>query len=79
MFLIDDLIWLSLKGMTGIAQEIHELADRELNDESFLQEKLLEVQLRYEMDEISQADFCRLEEELLARLNAVRQAKADDE
>ena len=77
MLLIDDLLALPFKGFLGIFRNIHELADRELNDEAYIQEKLLELQLLYEMDEISEEEYTEQAAEWEARLNAVRQAEEE--
>jgi hypothetical protein len=77
MFLIDDLLALPFKGFLGIFRKIHEMADRELNDEAYIQEKLLELQLLYEMDEIGEEEYNLQAPEWEARLNAVRQAEEE--
>ena len=43
MLLIDDLLALPFKGFLGIFRKIQEMADRELNDETYIQQKLLEL------------------------------------
>ena len=75
MLLIDDLLALPFKGLMGILHKIHETADRELNDEGYIQEKLLELQLLYEMDEIGEEEYTQQAAEWEARLNAVRGAE----
>ena len=76
MLLIDDLLlWLPIKGFFGIFEKIHEMAERELHDEAYLQEKLLELQLRYEMGEIGEEEYSQQEAWLRARLNAIRGAE----
>ena len=77
MLLIDDLLALPFKGFLGILRKIHEMADRELNDEAYLQEKLLELQLLYEMDEIGEEEYTEQAALWEAKLNAVRQAEED--
>ena len=77
MLLIDDLLALPFTGLLGILRKIHETADRELNDEAYLQQKLLELQLLYEMDEIGEEEYSQQAAEWEARLNAVRQADDD--
>jgi hypothetical protein len=79
MLLVDDLLALPFQGLLGIFQKIAEMADRELTDEGSLQEKLMEIQLRYEMDEVGPGDYTRLAEELEARLNAARDAVGEEE
>ncbi len=79
MLLIDDLLlWLPIKGFLGIFRKIHEMAERELSDEAYLHEKLLELQLLYEMDEISEEEYNQQEAELRARLNAIRGAREEE-
>ena len=56
-------------------QKISEMADRELNDAEYLQEKLLEIQLLYEMDEIGEEEYALKAAALDTRLNAVREAE----
>lgn len=76
MLLIDDLLlWLPMKGFLGIFEKIHEVAERELHDEAYLQEKLLELQLRYELGEIGEEEYSQKGAELWARLNAIRGAE----
>jgi len=77
MLLIDDLLALPFKGFLGIFRKIHELADRELNDEAYIQERLLELQLLYEMDEIGEEEYTEQAALWEAKLNAVRQAEEE--
>lgn len=78
MLLIDDLLALPLQGLVSIFQKIYEMADRELHDESYIQEKLLELQLLFEMDEIGEEEYTQQAAEWETRLNAVRGAKDED-
>lgn len=75
MLLVDDLLALPFKGLFGIFQKISEMADREFTDEAYIQEKLLELQLFYEMDEIGDEEYDRQAAEWEARLNAARGAE----
>ncbi len=75
MLLVDDLLLLPFRGLVGVFEKISEMADRELNDAAYLQEKLLEIQLLYEMDEIGEEEYARQAAVLEARLNAVRDAE----
>ena len=79
MLLVDDLLALPFKGLFGIFQKISEMADREFTDEAYIQGKLLELQLLYEMDEIGEEEYDREAAEWEARLNAVRQAEEEVE
>jgi hypothetical protein len=78
MFLIDDLLTLPVKGFLGIFKKIHEMAEQELSDETYLLEKLMALRLRFELDEINEEEYNRQEKELLARLDAARGANEED-
>jgi len=75
MFLIDDILLAPLNGIIWLGKKINEVAEKEFSDEGLIKEKLMQAQLRFEMDEISEEDYNKQEEELLARLDAIRKAK----
>jgi len=77
VFLIDDLLLLPVKGFIGIFKKINEMAERELSDEDYIREKLMELQLSFELDEISEEEYTKQEKELMARLDAIRKAKEE--
>ena len=77
MLLIDDLLLLPVKGFIGIFKKIHEMVEHELSDEDYIRERLMELQLRFELDEISEEEYTKQENELMARLDAVRTAKEE--
>ncbi len=78
MFLIDDLLLLPVKGFIGIFKKIHEMAEREISDEAYIRERLMELQLKFELDEISEEEYTKQEKELMARLEAIRKAKEEE-
>ncbi len=71
MLLIDDLLSLPFRGFIGIFKKIHEMAERELSDEDYIRERLMELQLRFELDEISEEEYNQKEKELRDRLNQI--------
>lgn len=73
MFLIDDLLLFPVSGFKFILGQIQKIADRELNDDSLIKEQLLELQMRLELDEISEEDYAEREAELFARLRVIRE------
>ena len=77
MFFIDDLLLAPVNGFKFILGQIQKLADQELNDDTVIKEQLLELQMRLELDEISEDDFKVREAELFARLRAIRQRQLD--
>ena len=76
MFIIDDLlIGLPAKGLVSLFKEIYEMAQAELTDESKIKEELLRSQALYEIDQITEEEFQKLEAALLERLTMAREAK----
>lgn len=76
MFIIDDLlIWLPAEGLLALFKKIHDLAEAELNDESKLKEQLLRYQTMFELDQISEGEYQKREDEIMARLNEIRERK----
>ena len=77
MFLIDNILLAPLNGVIWLGKKINEVAEREFSDEGLIKEKLMQLQLRFEVDEISEEDYDRQEKELLGRLEAIRKAKEE--
>jgi len=77
MFLIDDILLAPLNGIIWLGKKINEVAEREFSDEGLIKEKLMGLQLKFEMDEISEEEYNKQEKELLARLDAIRKAKEE--
>ncbi|MBI4445665.1 MAG: gas vesicle protein GvpG [Acidobacteria bacterium] len=77
MFLIDDLLFAPLKGVKFILSQIQKAAERELSDESILKEQLLELQMRLELEEISEEEFKQREAEIFARLRAIKEQQLE--
>lgn len=76
MFIIDDLlIWLPAKGFMALVKKIHDLAEAELNDESKLKEQLLRYQTMFELDQISEEEYQKREDEIIARLNEISERR----
>lgn len=76
MLIIDDLLlWLPAKGMTALFKKIYDLAEAELNDESKLKEQLLKFQTMFELDQISEEEYQKREDEIMARLAEIRERK----
>ncbi|MEI6683109.1 MAG: gas vesicle protein GvpG [Bacteroidota bacterium] len=75
MFLIDDILLAPLKGVIFIAEKINEIIDKEMSDEGAIKERLMALQLKFEMDEIGEEEYDQREDELLKLLETARQAK----
>ncbi len=78
MLLIDDLLWLPVRGFFGIFKKIHEMVEHELSDEDHIRERLMDLQLRFELNEIGEEEYNQKEKELLTRLDAARGANEED-
>jgi len=77
VFLVDDILFLPVDGFKFILKQIQQVADGELNDESIIKSQLLELQMRLELEEISEADYKDQEAELFARLRVIKQQQLD--
>lgn len=72
MFILDDIFLFPVRGVAYIAQKLAEQIDLEQNDETTIQKKLLELQLLYEMDEITEEEYEKREAIIIRRLKAAR-------
>jgi hypothetical protein len=77
VLLIDDLLMIPVTGFKFILGQIQELADKELNDESVIKSQLLELQMRLELEEVSDEEFKEQEADLFARLRVIKQRQMD--
>jgi hypothetical protein len=75
VFFIDDILLAPLKGVIWISEKVKEIAEHELYDEGSIKERLMELQLKLELDEIGKEEYEKQEKGLLERLDAVREAK----
>ena len=78
MFLIDDILLAPLNGIIWLGKKINEVSEREFSDEGLIKERLMELQLKFELDKISEKEYNKQEAELLARLDAIRKAKEEE-
>ncbi len=75
MFLIDDILLAPLKGVIFIGKKINEVIDKEMSDEGSVKERLMRLQLQFEMDEIDEEEYDKREDELLNLLGQIREVK----
>lgn len=64
-----------IRGINWLAKTVHEQAEHEYFDEDRVRAQMLELQARYDLDEVSEEDYDKQETILLERLNAIREAK----
>ena len=79
MFLIDDILLSPLMGVIWIAQKLNDMAQKELTDTDNIKEKLMTLQLKYELDEISEEEYNKLEKNLLMRFDIILKQKKEEE
>ena len=77
MFLVDDLLFLPVDGFKFILKQIQQVVDRELNDDTVIKSQLLELQMRLELEEISDEEYKVAEADLFTRLRAIKQRHLD--
>ncbi len=77
MFLLDDLILAPVKGIMWLAEQVQKETDRQLFDTSAIKARLAELQVLYDSGLITESEFCKAEETLLARLNAAQEREGD--
>ena len=75
MFLIDDILLAPLKGVIFIGKKINEMIEKEMSDEGAIKERLMALQLKFEMDEIDEEEYDKREDELLKLLENIREEK----
>ncbi|MFH1295858.1 MAG: gas vesicle protein GvpG [Bacteroidota bacterium] len=75
MFLIDDILLAPLKGVIFIAEKVNEVIKKETSDEGAIKERLMALQLKFEMDEIDEEEYDKREDELLKLLENIREEK----
>ncbi len=64
-----------IKGLVFLAEKINEVAEKETSDEGTIKERLMRLQLKFEMDEIDADEYDRREDELLNLLENIRKQK----
>ncbi len=77
MFLIDDILLAPLSGVIWLGKKINEVVAKEFSDPGKIKEKLMALQLKFELDEIDDEEYQKQERELLAQLEAIN--KIDEE
>ena len=77
MFLLDDILLAPVHGVIWVGKKLNDVFEKEFSDEGLIKEKLMRLQTRFEMDEISEEEYDRQEKELLERVDAIRKAKEE--
>jgi len=75
MFFFFFILLAPLKGVLFLANKINEVIEKETSDEGSIKERLMALQLKFEMDEIDEEEYDKREEELLQQLEKIRAEK----
>ncbi len=75
IFIIDDILFAPLNGLIFIAEKINDVVEKETSDEGTVKERLMALQLRFELDEIDEEEYDKQEDELLKKLERIRLEK----
>jgi len=68
-----------VKSASWLLEQIHGEVEAELLDEDRVRQQLMELEIRYEMEEIGKEEFQAQEKELLEWLHAIREYKKGEQ
>lgn len=66
-----------IKGLVWVAEKIADQAESELYDADKIRGQLMELELRYDMGDISEEEYMEVEEALLERLREIRERQRE--
>ena len=75
MFIVDDILLSPIKGLIWVAEKINDMVERLTTDESYIRDQLMQLRLKFELDEIDIDEYEKKEKELLARLEAIEESE----
>ncbi len=75
MFLLDNILLAPFNGILWVGEKINDLIQIELHDEGRIKERMMELQLKFELNEISVEEYDKQEEELLEMIERIRVEK----
>lgn len=79
MAFLTGLLFAPLYGFLSVAEYIAQAAQKELEDPEVIRNKLLELQLAFEMGEIQEAEYEAAYQELAQRLQTLQEERQDEE
>jgi len=78
MGLLTSILTSPVKGLEFVFKQIRDNVDRELYDETIWQQKLLDLQMSYEMGDIDEAAYQAEEDMIVAQLDLINAMYFDD-
>jgi uncharacterized membrane protein len=76
-FIIDDILFSPIKLTVWLGEKLRDAAYQEMTDESKVHEALLQLQMRFEMEEISEEEYEKEETRLMEQLERIRKLKEE--
>ena len=76
-FIIDDLLLAPLRMLIAIAEKIGDMAEEELYGEEKIKQQLLELQMKLELEEITEEEYMKAEAALMERLEEGRRRRGE--
>jgi len=73
--IVDDILLAQCKLVYWVGKKLYELAEQVVTDESVIRQELLELQMRFELDEISEQEYRDREDALMRRMEQIREYK----
>lgn len=77
-FLLDDILLAPLKGVKWLSEKLRDMAEKELYDEDKIQEELMTLQAKLDMEEITEEEYRSCEKVLLERINEIQKRKQEN-
>ena len=77
MFLLDDLLSLPLSGLKFVFRTLRQVAEEQYTNTGPIKERLLELQLQLESEEITEAECVQREAEILRELREIENRKRE--
>ena len=76
-FILDDILFSPIKLTIWLGEKLRDAAYQEMTDESKVHEALLQLQMRFEMEEISEDEYEKEETRLMEQLERIRKMKEE--
>jgi hypothetical protein len=77
MFLVDDLLMMPFNGMGFIFRTLQRVAEEQYTDDAPVKQRLLELQIQLENGDVTEAQYVKLEAEILRELREIQNRKLE--
>ena len=73
--ILDDIVLAPCRVVAWIGEKLHQQAVSEMTDESALQQRLLDLQMEFELGKIGEPEYRSQEDAVMRRLDEIRKYK----